>query len=364
MTRSTSVPSTDGGPAHERQGDLLAPLVDYPDHDLVRRAAAARARDVDAGAVSPFVTLRELGARGLLDLGLTGSLAPQAAVVFDLAAECTATAFSLWAHRATTEYLHATGTPVPEEVCSGAAPGCSAMAPAFKHAAGIGEIPVTLTARDGHLVLNGTVPWASNLYPEGVVVLPAVREDGTQVVVRTRVAAPGVRVRLLEDLMALNATASGILTLEDVRVDPAKDLLSEDLPGFLAAVRGPFLLLQSSFCLGLSAAALTAAQEAMGGVAEVFRGELDDAVAELSRLRGELLRLADAPRRNAPRELLRLRLDAALLTGRATRLESRVVGGRGYAMSSPTARRAREAAFLPVQSPTEGHLRWELRRLG
>jgi hypothetical protein len=39
------------------------------------------------------------------------------------------------------------------------------------------------------------------------------------------------------------------------------------------------------------------------------------------------------------------------------------VGGRGYAMSSPTARRAREAAFLPVQSPTEGHLRWVLQNL-
>ena len=41
-----------------------------------------------------------------------------------------------------------------------------------------------------------------------------------------------------------------------------------------------------------------------------------------------------------------------------------VVGGRGYAMSSPTARRAREAAFLPVQSPSQSQLRWELDRLG
>ncbi|MGO2608462.1 MAG: hypothetical protein ACTIMA_07630, partial [Brachybacterium tyrofermentans] len=51
------------------------------------------------------------------------------------------------------------------------------------------------------------------------------------------------------------------------------------------------------------------------------------------------------------------RLESALLAGRATRLEQKVVGGRGYALGSDTSRRAREAAFLPVQSPTETHLR-------
>ncbi|WP_083664927.1 acyl-CoA dehydrogenase family protein [Kocuria sp. CNJ-770] len=362
MTQSTRPPSAPGGPALGGR-PLLAPLVDYPDHDVVRRTAAARAHDVDTAVESPWETLRELGARGLLDLGLSGSLAQQAAVVFDLATECTATAFSLWAHRATVEYLAATGTEIPADVRSGAVPGCSAMAPAFKDAAGIGEIPVTLTDGAAGPVLNGTVPWASNLYPEGVVVLPAVREDGSRAVLRTRVAAPGVTVRLLEDLMALNATASGVLVLEDVPVDLAEDLLSEDVPSFLTAVRGPFLLLQTAFCLGLSAAALTAAHESMQGVADVFREELEQATADHGRLRAELLRLAEAPREAGPRELFSLRLDAALLTGRATRIEGKVVGGRGYAMSSPTARRAREAAFLPVQSPTEGHLRWVLQNL-
>ena len=90
MTQSTRSPSTAGGPDPESR-PLLAPLVDYPEHEFVRRTAAARARDVDTAAASPLGTLRELGARGLLDLGLTGSLAPQAAVVFDLATECTAT---------------------------------------------------------------------------------------------------------------------------------------------------------------------------------------------------------------------------------------------------------------------------------
>lgn len=345
--------------------ELLAPLTDYPEHGLVRARAAERARATDEAETTPFETLREFGQRGLLDLGLGGGdLRGQAAVVFDLAAECTATAFSLWGHRSGLEYLDAVGAPVASELRTGDVPLCSAMAPAFKAAAGIGEIPVTLTRRGDHLVLDGTVPWASNLYPDAVVILPVVREDGHTAIVRTRVAAHGVSVRPLENLMALNATASGILRLEGVEIDAEQDVLTEDVPGFLATVRGPFLLLQTSFCLGLSAAALTSARENLGGVGEMFREDLEDAVAKQQRLRADLVRLAREPRAAAPRELLQLRLDAALLTGEATRLEAKIVGGRGYALSSPTARRAREAAFLPVQSPTEGHLRWELRRLG
>lgn len=360
-----SQPSASATLATASDQDLLAPLTDYPEHGLVRARAAERARATDEADTTPFETLRELGQRGLLDLGLGGGdLRGQAAVVFDLAAECTATAFSLWGHRSCLEYLGAVGAPVASELRTGEVPLCSAMAPAFKAAAGIGEIPVTLTRRGDHLVLDGTVPWASNLYPDAVVILPVVREDGRPAIVRTRVALPGVSVRPLENLMALNATASGILRLEGVEIDAEQDVLTEDVPGFLATVRGPFLLLQTSFCLGLSAAALTSARENLGGVGEMFRDQLDAAVAEQQRLRADLVRLAREPRAAAPRELLQLRLDAALLTGEATRLEAKIVGGRGYALSSPTARRAREAAFLPVQSPTEGHLRWELRRLG
>ena len=46
----------------------------------------------------------------------------------------------------------------------------------------------------------------------------------------------------------------------------------------------------------------------------------------------------------------------------ATHFELQVVGGAGYVTESPTARRLREASFLPVQSPIEGHLRYELAR--
>ncbi|WP_047689313.1 acyl-CoA dehydrogenase family protein [Kocuria sp. ZOR0020] len=344
----------------------VAPLVDYPQREQVITAAAANAKAVDVNDESPFAVLRSLGQEGLLTLGLDGSLAQQAAVVHDLATECTATAFSLWAHRSSVEYLHATGHDLPQGMVDGSQPGSTAMAPAFKASAGIGEIPVTLTRAGDGWVLNGVIPWASNLYPEGWVVLPAVRtnDDGvTQpVIVLTRTAAEGISVRPLQDLMALDSTASGILKFQD---SPVADdaVLTDDVPTFLATVRGPFLLLQAAFCVGLSGAALESADAALTGVSEVFRPERDAVMAEYQRVRSTLLTYVGTPRDLPFKDVLQLRLDAAVLTGEATRLESKVVGGKGYALRSATARRAREAAFLPVQSPTESHLRHVLAQL-
>ncbi|HEU5316227.1 MAG TPA: acyl-CoA dehydrogenase, partial [Chloroflexota bacterium] len=62
------------------------------------------------------------------------------------------------------------------------------------------------------------------------------------------------------------------------------------------------------------------------------------------------------------RDIVRARLECAQLATAAVALEAKVAGGRGYVRTCDNARRLREAAFLPVQAPTEGQLRWELSR--
>jgi len=62
------------------------------------------------------------------------------------------------------------------------------------------------------------------------------------------------------------------------------------------------------------------------------------------------------------RKLLELRLTAAELSSASADLEIRTAGGKGYASRTGANRRYREAAFIPVQSPSEAQLRWELAR--
>lgn len=335
-------------------------LADYAERDLVVRLASEAAARVDEDDASPFETLRRLGELGLLTRGREGSLVPQAAVIYDLATECMSTAFSLWAHRSTIAFFDAVGRPLPEGLDDGSVTGSTAMAAAFKDAAGVGEIAVTAEPTDEGYLLNGVIPWASNLYPGGVAVLPVVTAEGHKMIVTLRTDAPGFDVKPMKNLLALDATASGFTKVTDVHV-PEGDVLSDDVPAFLAAVSAPFLLMQTSFCLGLSAAALTSARKYRDSSNGVFTEDFDHREREFERLSAELIRLAEDPAAAERRDVLQVRLDAAHLAQAAAHLELTVVGGRGYVESSPTARRFREAIFLPVQSPTEGHLRSELK---
>lgn len=344
--------------------EIIESLYNYPERERVISLATEHAAAVDAGERSPFETLREIARDGLLTLGRTGSLVPQAAVAFDLATGCASTGFSLWAHRSTITFFDAVGRELPDGLASGTVSGTTAMAAAFKEAAGIGPIKVLGTLVDGGLRLNGTVSWASNLYPGGVIVLPVAVQNAAEgasnrYIVTVRQDTPGLRITYHRNLLALNGTESGTLIFEDVTV-PAADILTEDFTGFLAAVTAPFLLVQSAFCLGLGAGALQSAARHLDVSGGIFREEFGQLHDQYRGLRAELLHLATEPVNAQKRDLLNLRLGVSHFADAAAHCELQTVGGVGYVKDSPTARRVREASFLPVQSPTEGHLRFEL----
>jgi alkylation response protein AidB-like acyl-CoA dehydrogenase len=165
--------------------------------------------------------------------------------------------------------------------------------------------------------------------------------------------------------MALQATFSSSATLQGVRVGGDR-VVSDDFPGFVDRVRAPFLLLQSSFCWGLAGRALVEAAallRAAQGPNAVLRPDLAALKETAGRLAGALRRAAATRGRDVPiRDVVRLRLECAQLATAAVALEAKAAGGRGYVVDCATARRLREAAFLPIQAPTEGQLRWELAR--
>lgn len=318
-----------------------------------------RAGAVDRAEADLWDGLRALGAEDLLGAPLPLALE----LTHALGRRCTPTAFSLWAHRTAIAFHEATGTPCPDGAGSGTVALASGMAPAFKEEAGLGEIPLVATDHpEGGLSVSGVLPWCSNLRAGAWIVIPVRRGDvdgerGPRAVVRLSRDAEGVTVKPLRGLTAMDATSSGVLLLDGVRI-PEPDVLSRDLAGLRDRVRAPFLLIQTAMCLGLAGAALDAAEAAADGTSRrVLDEEFRSASEDWEGLRTELVRLAGSGDALVRRELVSARLEAALLAGRTTRLEQKVAGGRGFALSSQTSRRVREAAFLPVQSPTEIHLR-------
>ncbi|WP_055477118.1 acyl-CoA dehydrogenase family protein [Gordonia sp. HS-NH1] len=331
--------------------------------DEVVASVADRARDLDAGHADTRVDITAAGAAGLLGRGVVdGSLASMIEVIERVSSVSLSAGFSLWAQRMTIEYVARSPEPLREKhlasLLSGERIGVTAMAAGLKQVAGLGEVPITGRRGRAGVVASGPIRWASNVYDESLIVLP-VRTEGTTLVAVVDADAPGVDIRSAPDLIGLGSTASTSLELTEVTI-PDDNVISADLTAFVRGIRPVFLLLQCAFCSGAIGAALDGAAESLAGVNEVFRPEFDERTAEFDSIRSRLAVYAAEPTTPSPADLIRLRLDAARTAVAASRLEATVCGGAGYATGTATNRRFRETAFIPIQSPSEGQLRWEL----
>jgi len=332
---------------------------------------AANAADLDQGDRNTRENLELLARGGLLGLGAPGNhdhaLPAMAAVIAEVAGHCLSTAFSVWAHRMTVEYLTATATPwslsTAANLTGTGALGVTGMASAFKDAAGCGSLDLLATSADGGYRLTGTLRWASNLYPDSVMVTAAQTESGEKIVVALPLVSEGITIGNHFELLALGSTASSFLKLDNVYIG-GDQILSRDIESFLNHVRPTFLVLQSAMCVGLARRCLVEVAPSLDGVNSVFAAEFDSLTAELAAIESQVAAFAAAvggaatpPKHN----LLAMRLAAADTVSAAAALEIRTAGGKGYARSTDASRRFREAAFIPVQSPSEAQLRWELR---
>ncbi|MEY3677033.1 MAG: hypothetical protein RL351_260 [Actinomycetota bacterium] len=321
-------------------------------------------------------TLLEIVASGLTAHGLSDSNQPisaQAEIIHALATKCVSSAFVTWSHRMTTEYIDRWASDeiknaFLEDLRKGKRVGSTALATALADKSGKELLPITFEEIDGEFVINGVIPWASNLYSDTLVVFAARNETTEERVVFASVlSAPGTSVKPAGELLGLNATASGTVKFEGLRI-PAANVLTRDVNLFLGQMRPRFLVLQTAFCLGLTKASLDAIATAPS--AAPFAEDIANFNAEYQRLTGELDRLSSALQvypapgnGHSPLDYLRLRLNAAELAQATTRVELATIGGRGYYSASDTSRRIRESLFLSVQAPTEGSLRWEISQL-
>jgi alkylation response protein AidB-like acyl-CoA dehydrogenase len=329
------------------------------------------AADLDTGRADVRPVLRRLGQVGAF--GAAGAdpideLLPSVRLVRELATASLAAAFSVWSQRMVIEYLRCCPPPdsetdLAQALRTGEMTGASGLAPAISDLAGRAELPVVATPDGDGWRLSGTIGWASNLFDDAVVVTPARTTDEGRLVVLFRRTAPGVTPTPLHDLLGLNGTGTGALELDGVAVS-RRQMLSDDLPDFMALCRPAMLLQQSALAVGLADAALEQAAAQLTGVSAVLRSEHEELAGRRDQVAIRLEDQAGSRVGIAPGDLARVRLDAMDVAARAVRLESAVSGGSGYLAGSGTARRVREAAFLPVQAPSEAQLRSEVAAAG
>lgn len=340
---------------------------------LDERAEALDAEPAQADALMQRLALGNLFRAGVpaSDGGSGDKPSAAVGVVAELAEHSMSAAFAFWAQRAVIECLIASPNrglvqrllPALLQGRQGGAPGLSN---AMKFLGGLDPLQTQLTRVPHGVRLNGRVPWATNLLRQGFVVLLAAGGAGIDdpAVFAVPHHAHGLRREPELDLLGLRATNTGALRLDGVVLDDAWQL-HPDARAFLPTIRPAFVGMQCGLGLGLARASLRSARRALEGEASVLRDEVAKLDADVQAYWQQLSAGIDGGRlRERPAELLGLRMRMVELAMEAVQLELQALGGRAYLRgeSHGFARRWREAAFLPVVTPTLAQLKTELAR--
>lgn len=328
------------------------------------RAAAC---GLDTGSVPAAEVLPQLQAAGLFGVGVPaavggsgGDTADAIHAIAAVAEESVTAAFMLWGHRSYIEYLlqtpnRALAAQHLPALLAGRVAGASGLSNAMKSLAGLEQLQIRARTDGDEFILDGKLPWVTNLRPAGFHVAAAIeRVDGGAPFVAFLTDADAGLTRSPDlDILGMRSSDTAALGFAGVRIGHER-ILAEDADRWLGALKPSFVGLQCGLSIGLARRALAEAAHnangrgaTAGGVAQV-RERLQRAEFEL--VRGiQQQRFAAAAAR-----LFELRIEFAAIVADAMGLELQSTGGRAY-LAGPGrdfARRWRESAFIPLVTPS------------
>ncbi|MFN7122919.1 MAG: acyl-CoA dehydrogenase family protein [Hydrogenophaga sp.] len=353
----------------------------------VRAVAQGPLADVveacDRDGFYPRDVLQQLGALGVFSAHLD---APVGRADYGLAIRamaevsrvCGATGFMVWCQAVCGLYMQASGNPALmgdalTAHASGATLGGTGMSNPMKSYAQIESLLLKATPVDGGYLVNGTLPWVSNLGPDHACgVLAAVMNGdelaGREVMFLLRCNAPGMELRECPSFSAMEGTGTYALRLTNVFIG-ADEVMAEPAKPFIARIRAAFVMLQCGMAVGVTQGAIDSIWEVeaqLGHVNQFLEDRPDALQAELDALTARVMKLAETPFNPSVEffiDVLDARAHGAELSLRAAQSALLHQGARGYLMSSAVQRRVRESHFVAIVTPAIKHLRKEIARL-
>jgi alkylation response protein AidB-like acyl-CoA dehydrogenase len=336
-------------------------------HESLTRWLDEHADSLDADGTHAGELLARLAASGLFRTDVPEAVA----IVAALAGYSLAAAFVYWAQRAVIACVAASPNAVLAErllpaLREGTVAGAPGLSNAMKFLGGLDRLHIRFDGEPAGARLDGSVAWATNLRAgdDGFVVLVAAADAQERVALfAVPHDAAGVTRTPDLDLAGLRATNTAALRFDGVTPGP-EWLLHAQAKTLLPAVRPAFVGMQCGLGFGLARASLDAAAQAQGGH-PLLAGEI---AALRARVDGGLAALADGLAGGSfgtrPLELLELRVDMVETACAAVQLELQALGGRAWlrGRDGGCMRRWREAAFLPLVTPTLLQLKTELAR--
>lgn len=339
----------------------------------------ANAEALDQGGLASQAVLNRLAGEAVFGLGLDAAWGGVAdsdighaiEAVAELARHSFTAGFVVWAQRVVIETLvrspnRALAQATVPGLLQGALAGASGLSNAIKSLGGFDRMRIQAQPHGHGWRLNGRIDWITNAQPGAFLATAAAAlpQGGVAIVALPHDLA-GLGRSCDLPLMALRGSATATLELNDVCITEAH-VLQADARQLLPGLRPRLVGLQCGLSIGLAHAALDAAQRcglAAGALADSHR-------LLTARLAHSHAALVSGVRQEAfvtqPAELFRLRIGLADIVQEAVELELQSTGGAAYLQGDQQAgfaRRWREAAFVPIVTPSLVQLRAELARL-
>ncbi len=346
---------------------------------------AELADDIDRRGIYPKSILQRLGELGALSAHIAQVDKPAdyglaIRAMSEVSRVCGATGFMVWCHEVCGTYMEQSGNPalMGERLAlhnSGLTLGATGMSNPMKTFAGIETLLLHAREVEGGWMVNGTLPWVSNLGPDHYFGAVADVEDSaaetatkSEVMFIVHCNAPGVELRNCPSFSAMEGTNTWAVRLTNYFVGP-KDLIAHPVRPFIGRIRAAFILLQTGMGLGVVQGAIDSmwkVERQLGHVNEFLEDRPDELQAELDDLNARIMALAATPY-SQDKEFLIDVLDARAHTSelalRAAQSALLHQGARGYLMTSDVQRRVRESHFVAIVTPAIKHLRKEIARL-
>ncbi|HGO6124108.1 TPA: acyl-CoA dehydrogenase family protein [Burkholderia cepacia] len=337
--------------------------------------ANADALDVDpsrAADILPQLVRARTVAVGVPEVmgGTGGTIADAIDTVAAVAQRSLTAAFVLWGHRTFIEYVLQSDNDALRArwltpLLDGEVAGATGLSNAMKYLSDIEPLQMHAARSGDAFVLNGSLPSITNLRREGFIAAAAFdHDDGTPPsVFAIPHDARGVERSDDLDLIGLRASNTAGLRVSDTVLDESYRLAA-DAPAWLARVRPAFLGLQCGMSIGLARHALLATLDASAPSRASLGAEIRELETTLADQAAQLKRgVLDGTFFHSPATMFELRIALVETVSQAVSLEVQATGGRGYLRGqSGSARRVREASFIPIVTPSLVQLKSQLAR--
>jgi hypothetical protein len=351
---------------------------------LIADQLKPRVTAIDLEGEYPKAFLRSLGAMGGFS-GVVSSvyggngfgLSHSIEVMEHTAKVCLSSAFLIWCQTACLRYLQLSDndkvkSELLADLTSGRLLGGTGLSNTLKSNAGIERSSLKARRTSGGYVINGNLPWVSNLGEGHYFVTGCPLEnDGRLVFFVVDCNQEGFRLVDGTHFTALEGTGTLACQFRDCLINDDRVLAhAEDSAAYLAIIKPGMILGQMGMGLGLIRGCtdlILAVSSVQSSINQYLDDQADDLLEALESAHQETYRLAAVleadPNALVLRDVLKVRLAGGELSLRAAHAAMLHQGAKGYLVHSAAQRKLREAYFIAIVTPAIKHLRRELAHL-